>query len=92
MLICGIASIVLAFGCGVGFIPGIVAVVLAGGAQREIEDSGGRLTGAGLVKAGRICGIGRDRAAACWPSPVIVGAVRHGRDDLLTPPRRAAVR
>jgi hypothetical protein len=36
------------------FVPAVVALVLAGGAQRSIEASGGRLTGLGLVKAARI--------------------------------------
>lgn len=52
VLICGVASLVVPF---VGWIAAIVALVLAGGAKREIEGSQGRLTGLGLVKAGRIC-------------------------------------
>ncbi len=52
VLVCGIASLVLPF---VGWVAAIVALVLAGGAKREIESSGGKLTGLGLVKAGRIC-------------------------------------
>lgn len=35
-------------------IPAIVALALAPGAAREIAASGGRLTGDGLVRAGRI--------------------------------------
>jgi hypothetical protein len=54
VLICGIASLVLTFSC-IGFIPAIVALVLAPGAQRDIEASGGQLTGAGQIRAGKIC-------------------------------------
>ncbi len=54
VLICGIASLVLLFSC-IGFIPAIVALVLARGAQREIEESGGRLVGLSQLRAGRIC-------------------------------------
>ncbi|GAB3599467.1 hypothetical protein GCM10027446_31330 [Angustibacter peucedani] len=54
VLICGIASLVLLFSC-IGFIPAIVALVLARGAQREIDASGGRLLGEGQLRAGRIC-------------------------------------
>lgn len=35
-------------------VPAIVALVLAPSAERDIAASGGRLTGAGLVRAGRI--------------------------------------
>jgi hypothetical protein len=35
-------------------VPAIVALVLAPGASRELAASGGRLTGDGLLKAGRI--------------------------------------
>jgi hypothetical protein len=54
VLICGIASLVLLLSC-IGFIPAIVALALAPGAQRDIAASGGRLTGEGQIKAGRIC-------------------------------------
>ncbi len=40
---------------GFGFIPAVVALVLAGGAKREILASNGRLTGLDFVKTGRIC-------------------------------------
>ncbi len=51
----GIASIALTIFCaGVGVIPAIIALVMAGRAQREIEASGGRLDGLQLIKAGRI--------------------------------------
>jgi hypothetical protein len=54
VLITGIASLVLLFSC-IGFIPAIVALVLAPGAEREINASQGRLTGLSQVRAGRIC-------------------------------------
>jgi hypothetical protein len=51
ILILGIVSLVC---CG----PlGIVAWIMGNTAQREIAESGGRLGGAGMVKAGKICGI-----------------------------------
>lgn len=49
VLILAITSYVL---CPV--IPAIAALVIAGGADREIDESQGRLTGRGLVTAGRI--------------------------------------
>ena len=51
-----IAVLVLAICSFVVFpvIPAIVALVLAPGALRNIAESGGRLTGEGLVRAGRI--------------------------------------
>lgn len=54
VLVCGIASIVLMFTCGLGFIPAIVALVKAGRAKREILDSSGQLSGLGMITAGRI--------------------------------------
>jgi hypothetical protein len=45
---------VLLWLCGVGVIAAIVALVMAPGAKREIEQSGGRLTGLGMVTAGQI--------------------------------------
>jgi hypothetical protein len=35
-------------------VPAVVALVLAPGAERDIAASGGRLTGEGLVRAGRV--------------------------------------
>jgi hypothetical protein len=61
VLVCGIASVVLLFTCGLGFIPAIVALVKAGPARREILASQGQLSGLGMVTAGRItswCTIG----------------------------------
>ena len=51
-----IVALVCAVGSFVVFplVPAIVALVLAPGATREIEESGGRLTGEGLVTAARI--------------------------------------
>jgi hypothetical protein len=54
VLVCGIASIVLLFTCGLGFIPAIVALVRAPSARREIIASNGQLSGLGMVTAGRI--------------------------------------
>jgi len=51
----GVGSIVVMFTCLVGFIPAIIALVMAPGARREIEQSGGRLGGEGLIQAGKIC-------------------------------------
>ena len=50
ILILGIASLLV--GC---LIPGIVALIMSGGAKREIAASGGRLSGDGLIKGGVIC-------------------------------------
>jgi hypothetical protein len=50
----GIVSLVLMFTCGLGFIPAIIALTMAGGAEREIAESGGALDGLSQVKAGRI--------------------------------------
>jgi hypothetical protein len=54
-MVLGIVAIVTLFSCGIGFIPAIISLVLAGGAEREIAESGGRLGGAQQIKAGRIC-------------------------------------
>jgi len=51
----GVGSIVVLFTCLIGFIPAIIALVMAPGARREIEQSGGRLGGEGLIQAGKIC-------------------------------------
>ena len=40
--------------CGIGFIAAIIALAIAGGAEREIAESGGRLAGRGQIRAGRI--------------------------------------
>jgi hypothetical protein len=53
VLVLGILSLVLMFGC-IGFILAIVALVLSPGAAREIAESGGRLTGESQLKAGKI--------------------------------------
>ena len=54
VMVLGIVSVVLMFTCGIGFIAAIVALVMAGGAEREIAQSGGTLQGEGQIKAGRI--------------------------------------
>jgi hypothetical protein len=53
VLVLGIVSLVLLLSC-IGFIPAIIALAMAKGAQREIAESGGRLTGESQVKAGKI--------------------------------------
>ncbi|MDX6224114.1 MAG: hypothetical protein QOE64_490 [Frankiales bacterium] len=50
-LICGIASFVVC-----PFLPAIAAVILAPGAKRKIQQSGGRLDGAGMATAGQVLG------------------------------------
>jgi hypothetical protein len=54
VMVLGIVSLVLMFTCGLGFIAAIVALVMAGGAEREVAQSGGALQGEGQIKAGRI--------------------------------------
>lgn len=51
-----VIALVLAIGSFVvcPLVPAIIALVLASSSKREIESSGGRLTGLGLVKAARI--------------------------------------
>ncbi len=59
VLILGISSLVLL--CAVfvflpiSVIPAIIALALASGAKREINQSGGALTGLGAIKGGVIC-------------------------------------
>ena len=54
VMVLGIVSLVLFFTCFVGFITAIIALTMAGGAEREIAESGGTLTGETQIKAGRI--------------------------------------
>lgn len=54
VMILGIASLVTVWCYGIGVIPAIVALAMSGSSKREIESSGGRLTGLGLVTAGRV--------------------------------------
>jgi hypothetical protein len=55
-MVLGILSLVMCFAYGLpGLICGIIALVLAGKAQRQIND--GLAGGEGMAKAGRICGI-----------------------------------
>jgi hypothetical protein len=51
VLVCGIASLLVP--C-IGLVPAIVALAMSGSARREILASDGRLTGLGMVTAGRI--------------------------------------
>ena len=55
IMVLGIVGLVMACFYGIGLILAIVALVMAPGARREIESSGGRLVGAGQIKAGVIC-------------------------------------
>ncbi len=52
ILVLGICSLVLLTSC-IGIIPAIIALCLAPGATREIEESGGTVAGTGLVQAGK---------------------------------------
>lgn len=54
VMILGICSIVFMWCYGVGVVPAIVALAMSGSAKREIETSGGRLGGLGMVTAGRV--------------------------------------
>lgn len=56
VMVLGIAGIVLLCGYGIGIIPAVIGLALSGGAKKEIEASRGRLTGLGMVTAGRITG------------------------------------
>jgi hypothetical protein len=55
VLVLGISSLVLMFMCGIGLVTAIVALVMAPGAKREINESQGRLTGLGMVQGGVVC-------------------------------------
>jgi len=54
VMVLGIASLAMLCFYGLGVIPAIVSLAMAGSAQREIESSAGRLGGLGMVKAGRV--------------------------------------
>lgn len=55
VLVLGIVSIVSIALCPlVGLVPAIVALCMAGGAGREIEESRGQVSGLGMITAGRI--------------------------------------
>jgi hypothetical protein len=56
VLVLGIVSIPTAF-IFIGFVPAIIALSLAPGARREINESGGRVSGQGMVTAGTITSI-----------------------------------
>ncbi len=55
VLALGITSILTSWICALGIIPGIIALVLAGGAQKEIDASGGRIGGSGSLTGGKVC-------------------------------------
>jgi hypothetical protein len=54
VLVLGIVSLVTLFTCGIGFVPAIIALVMAPGAKAEIATSGGRLTGESQVRTGTV--------------------------------------
>jgi hypothetical protein len=56
VLVLGIVSIPTAL-ILIGIVPAIIALSLAPGARREINDSGGRVSGQGMVTAGAVTGI-----------------------------------
>jgi len=55
-LICGIAGFPLIFACFTGIPVGIVGAILGHVASKKIRESRGVLGGAGMAKAGMICG------------------------------------
>lgn len=55
VLVLGIVSIVFTLSCGIGFIPAIIALIMAPKALANIEASNGTKGGESLVNAGRIC-------------------------------------
>ncbi len=54
VMVLGIAGVVLLLTCGIGIVPAVISLAMSGGAKREIEESGGRLQGLGMVTAARI--------------------------------------
>ncbi len=54
VLVLGIASMVLLVLYGIGIVPAVISLVMSSGAKREIAGSGGRLSGLGMVAAGRV--------------------------------------
>ncbi|MGI3781792.1 MAG: CCC motif membrane protein [Janthinobacterium lividum] len=57
VLILGIVSIVFSWTCGLGLVPGIIALVLASGAQRDIDANPSAYSNAQQVRVGKILGI-----------------------------------
>ncbi len=57
VLVLGISSLLTFWLCFIGLLPAIAALVLAGGAKREISQSQGALGGEKLVLGGQICAI-----------------------------------
>ncbi len=57
ILVFGILGIVLAVGCGIGGVFGIVAWIMGNGALQTLDTIGDPLNQRGSVQAGRICGI-----------------------------------
>ncbi|HEX5017153.1 MAG TPA: DUF4190 domain-containing protein [Actinomycetes bacterium] len=55
VLVLGIVGLLFVCGYGLGVVPAIVALAMAPSAKREIEASGGTLTGEGMIKAGVVC-------------------------------------
>lgn len=53
----GVGSLPGMLFCGLGTPMAVLALALAPSAKRQVEDSGGRLGGAGLIRAARICSV-----------------------------------
>jgi hypothetical protein len=55
-MICGIGGLVLMFFCGLGFLPGVAALVLGFVGRSQINQSGGAQGGSGMALTGIITG------------------------------------
>src|ERR1700712_1053578 len=53
----GVGSLPGLLFCGIGAVLGVISLVLAPSARREIEASGGALGGLGIVRVARICSV-----------------------------------
>ncbi len=53
----GVGSLPGMLFCGLGAPLAVLALVMAPSAKRQVLDSGGRLGGLGLIRAGRICSV-----------------------------------
>ena len=69
VLVLGIVSIVLSWTCGLGLVPGIIGLVLARGAQRDIDANPSAYANAQQVRIGKILSIiGVALTALSWCS------------------------
>ena len=71
ILVFGILGIVLAFGCGIGGVFGVIAWVMGNSALQTLDAVGDPLGQRGTVQAGRICGM----AGTVLMALVIVGFI-----------------